>query len=106
MITCIVNDLPKKSQPILLGTAIVLSLMGTLGSLNVLRHVGLAFALAGMVPFSLITMLWLVTGISWLPALGWIVKGLPFGLIPFIQIGLASVGSLAMIMCLRRSCHV
>ncbi len=93
----------KQSTPILLGAAIVVALVGGLGSLNILGHIGLALALAGMLPFRWEILVWLATALSWLPSFGWMIKSLPFAIIPIIQIGLALFGSAFLLYCWRRS---
>lgn len=88
------TDKEKGSSPIILGLAVVSSLLGTIASLHVLNHLGLALALAGMLPFSWPQLVWLGSFISWTPALGWATKLLApleqFGL----QITIAAFGSL------------
>lgn len=84
----------KGSTPILLGIAVAVSLVGTIGSLHVLNHFGLALALAGMLPFSWPQLVWLGSFISWIPALGWLTKLLA-PLEQFVlQIAIAAFGSL------------
>jgi len=60
----------------LLGFGLFFSVLGQLGSLNVLQHIGLALAIAGLMPFrmksSRMWIFWLCASISWMPLLGWI----------------------------------
>ncbi|MDP1835578.1 MAG: hypothetical protein Q8K75_06560 [Chlamydiales bacterium] len=100
---CILNEKPKGSQPWLLGAAIVASLLGMLGSLNMLKHIGLALAIAGLIPFSLGVPIWVGTALAWLPGFGWMIKGLPFVVIPIIQIVIASIGTVVMFLTSRRT---
>lgn len=92
----------KESEPILLGAAIVVSLIGGIGSLHMLGHIGLALAIAGLMPFRPLVVIWLFTAISWLPSFGWMLKSLPFVIIPIIQIVLASFGSALLLFTRRR----
>ena len=93
----------KQSTPELLGVAIATSLIGGLGSLNILEHIGLALAFAGMLPFRWPNTVWIATALSWLPSFGWMIKILPFALIPIIQIGLAAFGTGCLFYYWRRS---
>jgi hypothetical protein len=56
----------------LMLSALLSTLVGLAGSLNVLQHIGLALALASWVPFSPLHLLWLLAAICWMPAFGWI----------------------------------
>ncbi len=103
MTRCILNDSTKESNLYLLGAAILASLLGSLGSLHILRHIGLALAIGGTLPFHALGLVWLAMAISWLPGFGWMVKSLPLQIVPALQIILASIGTGAMIYRLRRS---
>lgn len=61
-----------KCHPIILCLAILTSLMGTLGSMNTLKQLGLSFALAAFIPWSWNLVPWIICAISWMPMLGWI----------------------------------
>ena len=54
------------------GAALLCTFTGTLASLHVLQHVGLALALASWFPVSPILFIWLLSSLSWMPGLGWI----------------------------------
>ncbi|TXI37710.1 MAG: hypothetical protein E6Q59_07460 [Nitrosomonas sp.] len=99
----LLDNTPKGYSPYLLAAAITASLLGSLGSLHLLRHLGLAFAIGGIVPFHYSTLIWMATAIAWLPGFGWMIKSLPLTIIPIIQIVIAAVGSCTMILSLRRS---
>jgi hypothetical protein len=60
------------ARPLLLGMGLLSSLLGSLGSLNVLQHIGLAMALGALLPWSWCNLPWLIAAISWMPALGWL----------------------------------
>jgi hypothetical protein len=55
----------------LLWTALAFSLIGSLGELNVLRHIGFALALAGSIPWKWIRLPWLLAAATWMPAFGY-----------------------------------
>ncbi len=54
-----------------------LTLAGTVGSLNVLCHVGLAVALSGLVRPSPAYWPWLITAVAWMPLFSWATYDLP-----------------------------
>lgn len=64
------NETPLNS--ILLWGALSASLLGTLGSLNAVKYVGLAFALASFIPWNPILFVWIAGAISWMPVVGWV----------------------------------
>lgn len=100
---CVKHQETKGYSPVLLGLALAVSLAGTLGSLNVLKHIGLALAIAGMLPFRIDTIVWIITAVAWLPASGYALKAIPFSLIPFVQIAVATVGSVFFVLRNERS---
>ena len=59
------------ARTVLLALAILFSLVGSMGSLNVLQHVGLAFALGAILPWSWVNVPWILAAVSWMPAMGW-----------------------------------
>ncbi len=88
-----ISDQNRKLSPYYLGGAIALSLLGTLGSLHALQHLGFAVAIAAFVPPSLPAVVWLGCCIGWMPGFGWFAKLLPFTVILLLQLGLAAGGS-------------
>jgi len=62
----------EKTELLYTGAGLLFSFTGVIGSLNVLEHVALALVIAGWMPFSWIQIAWLLSAISWMPALGWI----------------------------------
>jgi len=62
----------ENARTVLLGFGLFFSFLGVLGSLNVLQHIGLAFAGAGLASFSWMHAVWLCSALSWMPALGWL----------------------------------
>jgi hypothetical protein len=57
--------------------ALLLLLGGSLADINALKYGALAVALAGFQPRLLLTVPWLLLGVAWMPALGWL--GAPLG---------------------------
>lgn len=97
---CIVEQRVKKSQTLMLCFAIFVSLIGTLGSLHILKHMGLALAIAALAPTY--TLMWIGSMAAWLPGFGWILRNLPFILLPAIQMLVAAVGACSLFYQLRR----
>jgi hypothetical protein len=62
---------PWEDRPFLLGLALLCTFQGSLGSLHVLGHIGLAFALGSLIPPWPLHPVWLVSSLSWMPALDW-----------------------------------
>ncbi|VFQ46484.1 hypothetical protein [Desulfoluna butyratoxydans] len=80
-------------QPHLLALGLFLSFIGELGSLNLLNHLGLASALAGLVGLTPRQLPWVVAAISWMPLLGWVGSHLfPFMVLP-MRLALATAGT-------------
>ena len=57
---------------ICLGSALLFSLMGNLGSVNTLHYFALSLALASVAPQKMTTWVWMTGSISWMPLLGWL----------------------------------
>ncbi len=62
---------PWEDRPFLLGLALLCTFQGILGSLHVLGHIGLALALASLIPPCPVHPVWLASSLSWMPALDW-----------------------------------
>lgn len=60
----------------LLGGALLLSLLGTMASMNALKYIALAMAVVGAVRWRPIHFLWFAAAASWMPALGYILSRL------------------------------
>lgn len=86
----------KASTPLIL-TALGLSLIGSLGTLNTLHYTGLAMALASFLPPSWRLISYVMSSVAWMPAFSWFVIKLnaeyllplrfacvSFGIIPYI----------------------
>jgi hypothetical protein len=54
---------------------LLLGLLGFLADLNVLKHIGLAWAVAGFIPGGWRWWLWGLAAISWMPVMGWMLSG-------------------------------
>lgn len=54
---------------------LVLGLLGFLADLNVFKHIGLAWAAAGFLPGGWRRWLWLLSALSWMPVMGWMLSG-------------------------------
>lgn len=100
--TSIIQERTKETTSIFFISAIVASLVGTMGSLNILKHGGLALAFAGMLPFSWPVLLWLPASIAWMPGFGWLMKSIPFQLIFVVQLAITGLGSLLLVQRNRR----
>lgn len=87
------------SLPVL---ALVLLLVGTATSLNVLKHAALALAAAAFLPLSGWTLLWFGLAVSWMPALGWVASGLGVKGVVGLRLGLSLVAAAAGLLGLRR----
>ncbi len=73
----------------LLGLALLCGVLGELGDVNTVQHVGLALALAGIAWRGKRTIPWLLGAISWMPLLAWLAEGTaPADLVP-LRLGLA-----------------
>ena len=66
------NNGRRPERPLLLGLGLFLSVQGMIGSFNVFQHMGLAFAVAGLMPPLRAHALWLGSAISWMPVFGWL----------------------------------
>lgn len=56
----------------LLTLALMVSLLGVMGSLNALKYASFAIAIGGLLPWSWGSCLWILSALSWMPALGWL----------------------------------
>ena len=60
------------ARPIFLALGLFFAFHGLAGSIHVLQHIGLALAVAGLMPSVRLSLLWLFSSLSWMPALGWL----------------------------------
>ncbi len=61
----------KPETSVFLWMALILTLLGNLGSLNALKYLGFSSAIAALLPFSWATVIWWACSIGWMPAFGW-----------------------------------
>lgn len=55
----------------MLMMALVISLIGVLGSVNLVKYIGFAAALASFVPFTWMALPWWLSMLTWTSAFGW-----------------------------------
>lgn len=55
----------------LMGTALFVSLLGTMASMNALKYLGLAFSLVAVIRWIPAHFIWFVSAASWMPAFGY-----------------------------------
>lgn len=55
----------------LMGTALLVSLLGTMASLNALKYLGLAISLVAIIRWIPVHIVWFVGAASWMPAFGY-----------------------------------
>jgi len=55
----------------LMGTALFVSLLGTMTTLNALKYLGLAFAIVAVIRWIPAHFVWFVSAASWMPAFGY-----------------------------------
>ena len=66
---------PRESgeSSVLLALGVTCALLGTLGSINAIKYLGLALALAGLLPWAWAHIVWIASSAAWMPAFGWLV---------------------------------
>lgn len=89
-------QLPHRMTVLLLAIGLLLSFIGVLGDLNALRYLGLALALAGLLPFSWPMLIWIPSAASWMPASGYFLSSLPLPLVVTGEVAIALIGTVAM----------
>lgn len=55
-----------------LYSGLFITLLGSLGSLNTLKYLGLALSIASFAPWGVGMAIWLFSAIAWMPVFGWI----------------------------------
>ena len=66
------DDRKKLYNQLFLWSAVLLSFFGVIASLNALKYLGFACALACFVPKHWSVIPWLLSSIAWMPAMGWL----------------------------------
>lgn len=87
---------PKGYSLPLLAAAVVITLLGQLGSLNAFSYLGLALALAGLLPLAWPMLIWVPAALSWMPAFGWLMRDFALTTIHLTSIALALLGTCVM----------
>ncbi len=64
------------SDPRLLSLSVLISLFGNIGEVHVLVNIGAAVAIAAFIPFSWTWLLWLLSGVAWIPQVSWLLSHL------------------------------
>ncbi len=67
-----IPDPPPEGRPLFLGLGLLFSFHGVAGSMHALEYIGLAFALAGLMPSLKWGIIWIGSSVSWMPVLGWL----------------------------------
>ena len=62
-------------------------------SLHFLKHCALALASAALAPAFRWRGLWLLLSLAWMPALGWLLAGLPWFGVTLARVGLAALAA-------------
>jgi hypothetical protein len=88
---------PRHSNPMLLGAGVLLSLLGLLGELNILKHLGLALASVGLIPWSNKQLIWLLTAVAWLPATAYLLRSFSFDLVIVLRLLIVTISALTSI---------
>ena len=74
--------------------ALVACLAGILTDMHFLKHGALALACAAVTTPSRFEIAWIALAVAWMPALGWIVRGVPASGVVGIRLALASLAAL------------
>ena len=74
--------------------ALAACLAGILTDMHFLKHGALALACAAVTPPFRFDIAWLALAVAWMPALGWIVRGVPASGVVGIRLALASLAAL------------
>lgn len=61
---------------LILTPAVGISFLGYIGELHVFNNVGLALAISAFIPFSWAWLIWLFSGIAWIPQVSWMLSHL------------------------------
>jgi hypothetical protein len=87
----------------LIGGAILMTLLGALGSLNAANYFGFALAIAALIPPQFFVLAWICLAVSWMPLLGWFATYyvLPVDLFIF-RIILSCLGAFIMLLTIPR----
>ena len=92
----------RKGLPALQALAILLATLGLLGELNVLQHVGLAFAICSYPMRGSCRLILLAASISWMPTFGWLGHMLLAMNLNFTRIPLMMLAAIAVFLIHKR----
>lgn len=95
----------RRTTPILFWIALILSVLGMLGSLHALQHLGVAFALMGLVSWTWWSFIWLASCVSWMPAMSYFASNLSLDLVLIARVIVAFIGMTAALVGMRRENH-
>ena len=93
----------KQTTPIFLWVGLAITFLGVIVSLNALKHIGLAFAILGLLPWSWWLLIWFVTASTWMPALAYFAKVLPLTVVIIGRIAAAIIGMTAGLFAIRKN---
>ena len=88
---------PGLNAPVFWEWALGVSLFGAMADLNAFKYLGFALAVAGFLRPSFAALLWLGCSASWMPALGWFLKGFSPNAVGMLRISLSLLGAVALI---------
>lgn len=86
----------------LMVIGVVSLLVGVAGSVNIIKNVGLAFVLAGFVPWTHAHWIWLASAVSWMRILGWLGSYYVEGNVFFVRLAIAIPASLVLFVALQK----
>lgn len=93
-------------NPWLIGIALSLSFVGHAGSINMLKYLGLACALAAFLPWRMELLVWLASSIAWMPAFGWLASHFYFAdYLFFVRTIIILIGMIIGITTVKRICR-
>lgn len=89
-----VEPLPlKRRDALLCWLALLVCLIGILTDMHCLKHAALALACAAITPAFRFWGLWFALSLAWMPALGWLLGGIPSLGVASVRLGLAAIAA-------------
>lgn len=83
--------------------ALFTCLTGVLTEMHFLQHAALALAGVAVTPRFRLDNLWLALALAWMPALGWLLGGLPVSGVAAIRLALTAVAALLVLVSVRQN---
>jgi hypothetical protein len=74
--------------------ALLTTAVGMMGELNILKHLGVAFSLASLIPPSFSSAVWLVTSITWMSMSAYFMRGFDFDVVMLLRLSTVTLASL------------